>query len=50
MYAKSFKSYICSKTSLPLLLFLKVQYVYNTPLNVYTPNLQIINSSLMSNN
>ena len=29
---------------------LQVQYVYNTPLNVYTPNLQITNSSLMSNN
>ena len=29
---------------------MKVQNVYNTPLNVQTPNLQITNSSLMSNN
>ena len=31
-------------------MFVKVQYIYKTPLNDQTPNLQNTNSSLMTNN
>ena len=37
-------------TSIQFGLYVKVQNVYKTSLNVYTPNLQITNSNLISNN